>query len=205
MNVQKIKQQKQIKQFLTEQFGPEKGRALLEQQQTSLRTLLQNIGDKSPNQQRTLAQQILPCIALYQALQNSGFLQKEAYRHTRTYMLKYVAAKQHASTAKMELVPGFYFLYSAIFRRVMRTSDLWESTQARSRDSFDITIRACLWHTTCAENGCAELCRLFCEADNVTYGGLRKIGFARTRTLGCGGDCCDFHFFRKGNIKADLY
>ena len=55
----------------------------------------------------------------------------------------------------------------------------------------------CLWHTACAENGCAELCRLFCESDNVTYGGLRKIGFSRTKTLGCGGNCCDFHFFRK--------
>ena len=38
---------------------------------------------------------------------------------------------------------------------------------------------------------------LFCEVDNATYGGLRKLGFARTQTLGYGGDCCDFHFFKK--------
>lgn len=36
----------------------------------------------------------------------------------------------------------------------------------------------------------------FCDVDDVTYGGLKKIGFTRTKTLGYGGDCCDFHFLR---------
>ena len=30
----------------------------------------------------------------------------------------------------------------------------------------------------------------------MTYGSLKKIGFTRTQTLGYGGDCCDFHFFK---------
>ena len=42
-----------------------------------------------------------------------------------------------------------------------------------------------------------ELCRLFCDVDDVTYGGLCKLGFARTKTLGYGADCCDFRFCRK--------
>jgi hypothetical protein len=41
------------------------------------------------------------------------------------------------------------------------------------------------------ENGCPELCHLFCDVDDVTYGGLNKIGFSRTKTLGYGGDCCE--------------
>ena len=52
-------------------------------------------------------------------------------------------------------------------------------------------------HTACVENGCGELCRLFCDVDDVTYGGLKKMGFSRTKTLGYGGDCCDFRFFKK--------
>lgn len=79
----------------------------------------------------------------------------------------------------------------------MRTTDLQESVQEHGRDHFDVTIKRCLWHTACVENGCAELCRLFCGVDDVTYGGLKKIGFTRTKTLGYSGDCCDFHFFRK--------
>ena len=30
----------------------------------------------------------------------------------------------------------------------------------------------------------------------MTYVGLKKIGFTRTKTLGYGGDCCDFHFYK---------
>ena len=33
-----------------------------------------------------------------------------------------------------------------------------------------------LWHTACIENNREELCRLFCNVDNVTYGGLKKLG-----------------------------
>ena len=192
----KIKQQKQIKVFLTRQFGPETGNALFARQEKALGTLLQTAGNKSLSQRMTLAQQIDPCIALYQVLQSS-FSQAEAYQYTQTYMQDHVAARQHASMARMERVPGFYTLYSVIFCAVVRVMDLWECTLHREKNAFTVTIRKCLWHTACAENGCAELCRLFCEADNTTYGGLRKIGFARTQTLGCGGDCCDFRFFRK--------
>ena len=123
--------------------------------------------------------------------------EEDVYKYMRKYMLDKVAAKKHASTAKMELVPGFYAIYSNIFLKIMRTTDLQESTQAYGNDYYDVTIKKCLWHTACVENGCENLCRLFCDVDDVTYGGLKKIGFTRTKTLGYGGDCCDFHFFKK--------
>ena len=86
---------------------------------------------------------------------------------------------------------------SKIFLKIMRKTDLQENVQKCGKDYFDVTITKCLWHTACAENGCEELCRLFCDVDDITYGGLKKIGFTRTKTLGYGGDCFDFHFFRK--------
>ena len=42
-----------------------------------------------------------------------------------------------------------------------------------------------------------EACRFFCECDNYTYGDLKKVGFARTQTLGTGGEKCDFRFYKK--------
>lgn len=69
--------------------------------------------------------------------------------------------------------------------------------QKCGKDYCDVTVTKCLWHTACVENGCENPYRLFCDVDDVTYGGLRKIGFTRTKTLGYGGDCYDFHFFRK--------
>lgn len=195
-----IKRQKEIKAFLIETFGETKGTALSIRHGGALDALIESEKDKSKGQRKALTRTILPCIALYQVLAVSEGSKEAAYTYVQKYMRR-TAEAQHASTARMEAVPGFYALYSRIFLAVMRVSDLWESTQTRGRDSFDVAIRKCLWHSACTENGCAELCRLFCEADNVTYGGLKKIGFTHTKTLGCGGDCCDFHFYRKSEGK----
>lgn len=192
-----IRRQKQIKAFLVEEFGADRGNALFHSQEKTLYTLIENEGDKSGAQRKTPAQTILPCIALYKALLQDSSLREGAHGYVQKYMLEKAAAEKHASPAKMEAVPGFYRIYNSVFLKIMRISDLWESEQRSGKDCFDVTIKSCLWHTACAENGCPELCRLFCDADNVTYGGLRKIGFSRTKTLGCGADCCDFHFFRK--------
>lgn len=193
----KIKQQKMIKAFLIEEFGTDKGGLLYGEQEKELNALIENTKGKSENQIKTLTQTILPRIALYRALANGGFAENDVYTYMRKYMLDKVAAKKHASTAKMELVPGFYKIYSSIFLKIMRTTDLQESVQEHGKDYYDVTIKKCLWHTACVENGCPGLCRLFCDVDDVTYGGLKKIGFTRTKTLGYGGDCCDFHFYRK--------
>lgn len=192
-----IKQQKQIKAFLNEEFGKEKGGALFSMQEKILAEIIENTAGKTKNQMKTLIQTILPRIALYKALSEGDFSEDEVRERMRKYMIDTVAAKKHSSTAKMECVPGFYAVYSKTFLKIMRTTDLQVSTQKQGRDYYDITITKCLWHTACTENGCAELCPLFCDVDDVTYGGLKKIGFTCTKTLGYGGDCCDFHFFRK--------
>ena len=191
-----IKQQKQIKAFLSDAFGADKGSALFTQQEKILSECIKNTRNKSQNQTKMLVQTILPRIALYKAMQ-AELSTEDTFRHMRTYMMDWVAAEKHASTAKMEAVPGFYRIYSYCFRKIMRTSDLWESTQAHDKTHFSASITKCLWHMACVENGCPELCPLFCDVDDVTYGGLRKLGFSRTKTLGYGGDCCDFKFFKK--------
>ena len=190
----RIKQQGQIYAFLTGECGEEKGKAVFAKQEEILRVLIEQAGERSKSQKKTLVQTILPRIALYQALAKENMAAAEIVRR---YMMDVVAAKKHASTARMEMVPGFYALYSRIFLKIMRGTDLQESVQSQGKGYFDVTITRCLWHTACVENGCTELCRLFCDVDEVTYGGLRKIGFTRTQTLGYGGDCCDFHFFKK--------
>ena len=192
-----IKQQKQIKAFLAESFGNDRGEKLFEMQDKALGDIIGNTKGKTENQMKTLIQTILPRIALYKSLQAEGLSEDDVYKYMRKYMLEIVAAKKHSSTGKMEIVPGFYAIYSKVFLKIMQTTDLQESVQEHGKDHFNVTITKCLWHTACVENGCEELCRLFCDVDDVTYGGLKKIGFTRTKTLGYGGDCCDFHMFRK--------
>ena len=159
--------------------------------------IILNTFNKTKNQLKTLKNTILPRIALYKALNNYGFSMEDSNNHMKNYMLNYIAKSKHNSMVKMEKVPGFYSLYSKIFLKIMRKTDLQQSKQKHDAKSFDVTITKCLWHQACVENECPELCRLFCDVDNITYGELNKIGFTRTQTLGYGGDCCDFHFFKK--------
>lgn len=193
----KIKQQKQIKKFLFEEFGKEKGTAVFEKQNEVLKELITNTKNKSKNQMKTLTNTILPRIALYKVLQKEDLPKDEVTNYMRKYMIEKIAQKKHSSTAKMEIVPGFYSIYSKVFLKIMRTTDLQKSEQKCGKGFFDVTIKKCLWHTACIENDCPELCRLFCDVDNVTYGGLKKIGFIRTQTLGYDGKCCNFHFYKK--------
>ena len=192
----KIGQQKQINAFLLQTFGPDRGGALFAGQEKILTALVAQVTDPSKNRRKTLIQTILPRIALYKALLG-GCSEEETYRHMRTYMMEVVAAQKHAATVRMERIPGFYALYSRAFLKIMVTSDLWKSEAFRDGDSFGADIKQSLWHSACVENGCGELCRLFCDVDDVTYGDLKKLGFSRTKTLGYGGDCCDFRFFKK--------
>ncbi len=192
-----IKQQKQIKNFFIEEFGMNKGDTLFSKQELTLNELIESLKNKSNKQRKTLIQTILPRIALYKFLVKEGFSEKDVYHYMRKYMIEKVAKQKHLSMIKMERVPCFYFLYSNIFLRVVRKTDLWKSEQKHGKNYFDVTMKKCLWHTACIENNCEKLCPLFCDVDDVTYGGLKKIGFTRTKTLGYGGDCCDFHFYKK--------
>lgn len=170
---------------------------MFEKQNEVLKELITNTKNKSKNQMKTLTNTILPRIALYKVLQKEDLPKDEVTNYMRKYMIEKIAQRKHSSTVKMEIVPGFYSIYSKVFLKIMRTTDLQKSEQKCGKGFFDVTIKKCLWHTACIENDCPELCRLFCDVDNVTYGGLKKIGFTRTQTLGYDGECCDFHFYKK--------
>lgn len=193
----KIKQQKIIKNFLFSELDTEVAQKIFDEQNNILDKIILNAFNKTKNQLKTLKNTILPRIALYKALNNYGFSMEDSNNHMKNYMLNYIAKSKHNSMVKMEKVPGFYSLYSKIFLKIMRKTDLQQSKQKHDAKSFDVTITKCLWHQACIENECPELCHLFCDVDNITYGELNKIGFTRTQTLGYGGDCCDFHFFKK--------
>lgn len=49
--------------------------------------------NKSENQMKTLAQTILPRIALHKCLSEEGFSEEDVYKYMRKYMLDKVAAK----------------------------------------------------------------------------------------------------------------
>jgi len=54
-------------------------------------------------------------------------------------------------------------------------------------------IVRCPYFETCKRYGCPEITRCFCDGDDAGYGNLHpKLIWGRTKTIGRGGDCCDF-------------
>ena len=91
----KIKQQKQIRSFLVEAFGNDRGDALFGAQDKMLGTLIANTKNKTESQMKTLTRTILPRIALYKALLGDGIPAADvyAYVYVQTYMPEKVAVK----------------------------------------------------------------------------------------------------------------
>ena len=189
-------QQKQIHKWLKKAIGDDAER-VFKAQSSVYSECAASLSGRTPNQYKTLTKTILPRVALYKALKADEKLSEKAYDLTHKYMVEVIGKQKHKSTAALEIVPGFYRVYSRTFLKIMRTTDLQKSDQIEGKDFYDITITDCLWHNACKEFGCPELCSAFCDVDDVTYGNLRKLGFTRTQTLGKGGECCDFHFYKK--------
>ena len=191
-----MNQQKQIHKWLRAVINDDAER-IIGSQASIYEDCVKKITGKTPNQYKTLTMTILPRIALYKALLSDDKLSSGAYELTHKYMIEVIGKQKAKSTSALEIIPGFYRIYSKSFLKIMRTTDLQKSNLTEGKDFYDITITECLWFNACKEYGCPELCPAFCDVDDVTYGNLRKLGFTRTQTLGKGGECCDFHFYRK--------
>ena len=111
----KIKQQSAIKQFLVQEFGEQKGLLYFGKQELFLQNIINTTKGKSKNQFKTLTKTILPRIALYRILMSFEPDKNIAFDTMRKYMIDIIAASKHRSTANMEKIPGFFYIYKTAF------------------------------------------------------------------------------------------
>ena len=56
-----------------------------------------------------------------------------------------------------------------------------------------INIVRCPYFEICKRYGCPEITSAYCDSDDAGYGNLHpNLIWGRTKTIGHGGDCCDF-------------
>ena len=99
---------------------------------------------------------------------------------------------------KLMRIPGLYRRVPGIFAR--ETPKLFGETAGFAARELQTTggvwridMTKCPYHDACVHYGCPELCHCFCDSDDITYDGMHpKLYWHRTKTLGRGGDCCDF-------------
>ena len=94
--------------------------------------------------------------------------------------------------------PGLYRRVPGIFAKetpkLFGKAAGFESRDIRTSGGvWRIDMTKCPYHDACVQHGCPELCACFCDSDDITYDGLHPgLYWHRTKTLGRGGDCCDF-------------
>ena len=150
----------------------------------------------SGQRMRHLESQIMPGIAAYETLQTvmpkeealqtvHGYVEEQAYRLKKTFL-------------RLMRIPGLYKKVPDIFAKqtpkFFGISAGFEANEIRTTGGvWRIDMTRCPYHDECVRCGCPELCRCFCDSDDITYDGLHpKLIWQRTMTLGRGGDRCDF-------------
>ena len=155
-----------------------------------------NSQDPKPVRKQTVFN-LYPCIGLYEGLQQAGVKPQTALQFLdRVWSLR--AVKKARSIQKMLKIPGLYKLMPRIFKKVTlgqfgEAAGFYANFYdlGSSRCKFDM-IR-CLYCDLCQKYGCPELGPCFCHTDDVTSGHMHdKLLWNRTKTMGEGGDVCDF-------------
>lgn len=143
-----------------------------------------------------LESQIMPGIAAYETLQ-TVMPKEEAlqtvhdYVEERAYRLKKIFLRLMCIPGLYKKVPDIFVTQTPKFFGI---SAGFEANEIRTTGGvWRIDMTRCPYHDECVRCGCPELCRCFCDSDDITYDGLHpKLIWHRTMTLGRGGDRCDF-------------
>ena len=178
------------------QHFPEKAKILNSAFSERLTKLRAENNDVSKEKRRHLESQILPGIAIYETLQAvmskdealqtvHGYVEQRAYRTKKIFQI-------------LMHIPGLYRKVPGIFS--VQTRKLFgEAAGFASHDIktdggvWRIDMIKCPYHDSCVKYGCPELCRCFCDSDDISYDGLHpKLYWHRTKTLGRGDELCDF-------------
>ena len=183
-----------LDRFFLRVLGEKTGKEVMAESREQAAAFLAASRETSPSRRETMRTTILPRTAVYTVLKRRGL---DAEKLMEKYLREVQGPTARDQYASLEWVPRFFEIFRWAFRKATVSSDAWDSTFEAEKDRFDLTIHKCLWYDTCVECGCPEACRFFCECDNYSFGELKKVGFRRTQTLGTGGGCCDFHFYKK--------
>ncbi len=144
-----------------------------------------------------LKKSILPSIAVYKSLINHGMKSKNAYEIVRNSVL-HDAKKSQRMFQKIGRLPFGYFLMK--FMTPLATKKNfgkagWDFDWKRvDKSVIEFDCHKCFYFDIFQKYSVPELTAIFCESDDVVYGNIPNITWARTKTIGNGDKICDFKF-----------
>ena len=182
-----------LEQDCIEFFGEEQGQNVFGKTLEIYRELTRK-GDYRNNEaiRNHMTVKLFPAISYYKALQAFGI--DDAIEKVKKETQK-AALVNKQNNAKFARMPFVFTMYRMGVKKHMAKNFPPEGCCDRNEIHFNLC--SCLYYDICTENGCPELCQVYCENDNIAFSGLMpKIRFERAGTIGEGAACCDFHFIK---------
>lgn len=193
---------KNFKRILNKQFGKRNGNAIHElfvkkhEELFFNRTVFSNdILNKH------LTKNILPGVALYDALLHWGLSKQEALGSIECFY-KIMYRKTTFIYRLLGRSPFFFQLLRKMTARSMSVTypkDGWTTVWIEnSNEQIAFDISKCFYQDILKIYECEELLKCFCQIDDDIYQGMSpQVEWKRTITLGRGGSKCNFQFIKK--------
>ena len=140
---------------------------------------------------------IYPGIAVYEAMRSEGISQEKAVWYIREYFQR-LAAKRvpffQRAIKTFGLARKFPYLFVAGVKKSCQPNAGFVYELPESHDNeARINIVRCPYFEICKRYGCPEITSAYCDSDDAGYGNLHpNLIWGRTKTIGHGGDFCDF-------------
>lgn len=145
--------------------------------------------------------QILPCIAFYEALLRITGSKEKAlcfFDNWAFIRIERLAAAARRIVSFLGLYKKIPNMGDTLLDNAFGTEAGFQSRHVPDAPKFARDMTACPYFETCKKYGCPEITQFFCKSDDITYGNLHpKLVWGRTQTLGTGGECCDFRLYIK--------
>jgi hypothetical protein len=144
-----------------------------------------------------LVEGILPGLALYQILKESGESQDDALgRIDRAFDQLFAGdVRQMKRIGRLPFALRFFRVFLKSFMRRYPPEGWTIEWRQNSRDGIRFDMTTCFYHATLSNLGAPELTAAFCRVDDLIYGTMsRYVSWQRTTTIASGSACCDFCF-----------
>jgi hypothetical protein len=144
-----------------------------------------------------LVEGILPGLALYQVLRESGQSRDVALGQIdRTFAQLFSGdVKQMKRIGRLPFALLFFRLFLKSFMRRYPREGWKIEWRQNTRDGIRFDMSSCFYQTTLSKMGAPELTAAFCRVDDLIYSTMsRYVSWQRTTTIASGSAYCDFCF-----------
>lgn len=157
--------------------------------------------ENAPKEVLNHLEQILPSIAFYEILLEKEDSKERALEVFEKYC--FIKLEKMAKMIPIFLkIPGLYRKMPSLMNRMLHgkfgPKAGFELIEKECENGFATDMIRCPYVETCKKYGYPELAQFFCKSDDLCFDNMHpKLIWGRTKTLGMGGDCCDFKLYFK--------